>query len=116
MAGMASESLQTNNRRRRAASWCMLLVAVIDLLAIFGVKFRNQKREQFVNTFSPHLRRAVRELLQKGESEDQIKDHLSRYVQEAARPRETTGTQETNRTPPAYSYSGSGLKYNEASD
>lgn len=104
MAGM-NEPLQTKNRRKRAASWCTLLVAVVVLLGICAVRFRDYKREQFINSFSPAIRTMVKDRLRNGESEDQIREHVSRYTAE------TTRKLERDRISAADSVSG--LKFNQ---
>jgi hypothetical protein len=82
----------------------MLVVAVAVLSAICYVRFGKYKREAFINSFSPNprVRTMVKELLQKGESDEQIKKHVAEYVAEISRPAPVD---------PYDSYSG--LKFNQ---
>jgi hypothetical protein len=93
------------NRRRRAASWCALLVAAVVLVGICAVRFREYKREQFINSFSPAMRGMVKGWLRNGESDDQVREHVTRYTAETTRKLERTRISAAD--------SASGLKFNQ---
>jgi hypothetical protein len=105
MAGMASEPLQTKNRRRRAVSWCALLIEAVVLVGICAVRYREYKREQFINSFSPAMRDMVKVWLRNGESDDQVREHVSRYTSETSRNLERARISAAD--------SASGLKFNQ---